>query len=185
MITIIYSLAAIITPIFGFLVDKIGKKGLIMFASSGLLIAAHTTIAFLNDTTIPNYLVLIPLLMMGIFYSTYVAVIWPSFPLVVKEESLGTAFGMVTAFQNGMLVAAAAIVGVIAGDTLDDKGGYFWTEIFLLGLAVLGMITTLFINYVDFNGEKVLHLPKRSSQLRIPSSFTSIIDSNNFNVRQN
>ena len=156
MITIIFVIGIMWTPIFGKLVDVFGKRGIIMLISCILIIGAHILIAFLNDTTSPNYLILIPLVMLGFFFSTYSVVIWPSLPLVVEQKMVGKAFGMVTVFQNCMLAAAPAIVGLISDNTKSNDFGYFWTEIFLLGLVVLAFVNTIFISVFDSKSGSVL-----------------------------
>ena len=41
-------------------------------------------------------LLIVSLLVMGIFYSCYASVIWPSVTLVVDNSRLGTAYGVVS-----------------------------------------------------------------------------------------
>ncbi len=37
---------------------------------------------------------LIPLLLLGIFYASYAAVLWPCIPLICDKKILGTGFGI-------------------------------------------------------------------------------------------
>jgi len=159
MLTIIFIIAAIITPIFGKIVDKIGKRALIMQFSITLLIVAHCIVAFMPDSEpgSPNYFIVVPLVMMGVFYATYAAIIWPCYPLVVEVRALGTAFGIVTACQNAMLVVAPLLVGYIHDNTTGDGTGYFWTEIFLIGIAVCGWLCNLVVNVADVSRGKILN----------------------------
>jgi MFS family permease len=149
ILLILYVIAAIVTPIFGRVVDKIGKRAYLMQISISLLMLGHAMVAFFPDSTTPTYIVILPLLCFGVFYATYAAVIWPCYPLVVEERTLGTAFGIVTAFQNAFLFLAPLLVGVINNATPNDDFGYFWTEIFLFGMGALGFCCNIMVNIVD------------------------------------
>ena len=41
-----------------------------------------------------------PLILQGIAFSIFAAVIWPSVPLCVEQRYVGIAFGLMSAFQN-------------------------------------------------------------------------------------
>lgn len=56
-------------------------------------------------------------MLVGTGFSIYAAAIWGSVPYVVKPEQLGTAFGMITAFQNIGLVVTPLSVGFIKDST--------------------------------------------------------------------
>jgi nitrate/nitrite transporter NarK len=89
----IFLISALVTPFFGIVVDKYGKTGYFMLGSLVLFLFAH--ILFVSLPTNAGALVLVPLVMMGIFYSTYAAVFWPCVPLVVEKRVIGTAYGVV------------------------------------------------------------------------------------------
>ena len=55
--------------------------------------------------------------------------LWPSIALVVKESKLGTAYGFITAVQNGGLALFPVIVSTLTNNhNLDKK--YFYVEIY-------------------------------------------------------
>ena len=41
-----------------------------------------------------------PLILQGVAFSIFAAVIWPSVPLCVEQRHVGTAFGVMSAVQN-------------------------------------------------------------------------------------
>lgn len=43
---------------------------------------------------------ILPLVLMGIFYSFYAAVLWPCIPIICIPQIVGTGFGICTAIQN-------------------------------------------------------------------------------------
>jgi MFS family permease len=61
-------------------------------------------------SSIPMYLV-IPMSMMGIAFSLIPAVMWPSVAIIVNQEKLGTAYGLMTMIQNIGLFAFNLIIG--------------------------------------------------------------------------
>ena len=83
-LTIIFICSAFITPFFGILIDKYAMIGYVMLVSLCLfLFSLIIFIMFPKD--IDESYVIIPLVMMGLFYSTYAAVFWPCIPLVVEN----------------------------------------------------------------------------------------------------
>ncbi|NOX38868.1 MAG: major facilitator superfamily domain-containing protein 1 [Calditrichaeota bacterium] len=97
--------AMIFTPLFGLLVDYIGKRALLMMFGSLLLIPVYLLMAY---TSVPLY---IPMAMMGIAFSLIPAVMWPSVAYIVEQSKLGTAYGVMTMIQNIGLFAFNVIIG--------------------------------------------------------------------------
>ncbi len=84
------------TPLLGLLVDKIGKRALLMMIGSVLLVPVYLMMAY-THTQASLYL---PMAMMGIAFSLVPAVIWPSVAYIVDQNKLGTAYGLMTVVQN-------------------------------------------------------------------------------------
>lgn len=92
----VYMSASFITPIFGLIVDKYARRVIMMIISVCIFVAA--LLIFLSIPSDCNALLpLIPLILTGIFYSTYAAIFWPCIPIVVEPKMCGTAFGVVNA----------------------------------------------------------------------------------------
>jgi MFS family permease len=103
-------LAAIVaTPIFGLVVDKFGRRGLLMVFGSLLLPA---TFAILGLT---HWSLWISTVLMGISFSLVPAVLWPSVTFLVEERRFGTAFGLMT-----MLQAIGLTIGNLVAGGLND-----------------------------------------------------------------
>ena len=106
-------LAAIFaTPLFGLMVDKIGRRSLAMFIGSLLLLASFPTLLF------TNWSLWVTTVMIGIAFSLVPAVIWPSIAYLVEEQRLGTAYGLSFMIQNIGLT-----VFNLAAGRLNDWGG--------------------------------------------------------------
>jgi MFS family permease len=88
-------LAAIFaTPLFGFIVDRVGKRSLFMTVGSLLLLPVFIILAY------SDWNLWITTVMLGISFSLVPAVLWPSVAYLVEEDRLGTAYGLMTMVQN-------------------------------------------------------------------------------------
>jgi MFS family permease len=82
------------TPLFGLLVDKLGKRALFMMAGSFLLMPVYVMMAY---HVAPLW---VPIVMMGVAFSLIPAVMWPSVAYIVEERRLGTAYAVMTLIQQ-------------------------------------------------------------------------------------
>jgi len=104
--------AMIATPLFGLLVDRVGKRALFMVLGSILLMPVYLMMAYLPFSQVvtlhvPFYgtwsLPVVPLVatsMMGIAFSLIPAVMWPSVAYIVDQARLGTAYALMTLIQQ-------------------------------------------------------------------------------------
>lgn len=95
------------TPLLGIIVDKIGKRALLMMIGSVLLVPVYLIMAYTHTQTA----LYLPMAMMGIAFSLIPAVIWPSVAYIVDQSKLGTAYGLMTAIQNIGLFGFNIIIG--------------------------------------------------------------------------
>jgi MFS family permease len=114
--------AMICTPLFGLLVDRVGRRSLFMMLGSLLLVPVYLMMAYtrmpqlvlfevplpFSDLVFPVYL---PLLMMGVAFSLIPAVLWPSVAYIVEQGKLGTAYGLMTMIQNIGLAGFNLLIG--------------------------------------------------------------------------
>jgi MFS family permease len=113
--------AMIFTPLFGYLVDRVGKRSLFMMFGSLLLVPVYLMMAYMR---IP---LLVPMAMMGIAFSLVPAVMWPSVAYIVDEKKLGTAYGLMTMIQNIGLAGFNLMIGWAndySGASQANPGGY-------------------------------------------------------------
>jgi MFS family permease len=156
--------AMIFTPLFGLLADKIGKRSLLMMFGSLLIIPVYLMMAYkvgrpdlMNDADfikislsyleinamIPIYLIY-PMAMMGIAFSLIPAVMWPSVALIVPNEKLGTAYGLMTMIQNIGLFGFNLLIGFtndFANASADNPEGY---NLGMWIFSILGFLGLLF-----------------------------------------
>jgi len=151
LILIIYISSAIINPLFGFFIDKIGKRGKFILVSAGICFFTHFLLLVLHDGTelSPNYGVIGALLAKGLFISILSPVFWPCISLVVDKKATGTAYGIVGSMVNLAIASVPLVFGAIHDATKDSHAGYFWPEVLLLILASVSIFVTTLICIVD------------------------------------
>ncbi len=149
----------VFTPIFGWLVDKKGKRATLMFYGSGMLLVSHLVLSLTGITPF------IALFVIGIALSLVPAAMWPGVARIVEEKRLGTAYGIMTSIQNlglwGFPILAGIIldatnVGVEKGGTLD----YTYTVLMFAGLGILGFFFSFFLKQADSKNNNVLEVPE-------------------------
>ena len=126
------------TPLFGLMVDKIGKRALFMMFGSMLLIPVYLIMGY---TRVSLY---VPMAMMGVAFSLIPAVMWPSVAYIVDQSKLGTAYGLMTMIQNIGLFGFNLLIGWAndhGGASVQNPQGYrLGMQIF----SVLGFLGMLF-----------------------------------------
>ena len=99
--------AMVATPLFGLLVDRVGRRALFMMAGSALLVPAFVLLVPGLGLTPTLYL---PIALLGVAFSLVPAVMWPSVTYVVEQHRLGTAYALMTLVQQvGVMVMNWAI----------------------------------------------------------------------------
>jgi MFS family permease len=99
--------AMIATPLFGLLVDKVGKRALFMVFGSFLMMPVFLMMAY---HVAP---LAVPVAMMGIAFSLIPAVMWPSVAYIVDEKRLGTAYAVMTLIQQIGVMLMPLVIGFL------------------------------------------------------------------------
>src|SRR5271154_565726 len=97
--------AMVATPLFGLMVDRVGRRAILMMMGSLLLIPVYLMMGY---THINLY---VPMGMMGVAFSLIPAVMWPSVAYIVDQSKLGTAYGLMTMIQNIGLTGLNLLIG--------------------------------------------------------------------------
>jgi len=137
--SIIIAASMVLAPFAGNLVDRIGRRARLMIIGSGLMIIAHLMLGLTHLTPVVSMIVL------GAAFVLVPACIWPCVPLIVDEQRVGTAFGVMTAIQN---------IGLAffpwANGTLHDATGKFTaSQIMFAGLGTCGLIFSILLFHAD------------------------------------
>lgn len=130
----------IFTPLFGLLVDRVGRRATLMVAGTILLL--------------PNYFLLmaapvtpwLPMALMGIAFSLIPAVMWPSVAYLAPARSVGTALGVMTMFQQiGMMLVPWAIGRVNARYVTAESADYLPMMSIFTALVAVGILFALLL----------------------------------------
>ena len=108
------------TPLFGALVDKVGKATTWMVVGAALVLTSHLIITFAPQG-VPAY-AYIAIALLGIGYSLVPSAMWPSVPKIIPEKNLGTAYSLIYWVQNMGMWAVPIYVGKIFANTITEPG---------------------------------------------------------------
>ncbi|CAK9292040.1 unnamed protein product [Gordionus sp. m RMFG-2023] len=176
--SIVYIISAFISPILGFVVDKVGRNLTWITISFLFAIVAHSLMAF---TLLANpYFCMV---LLGISYSILASALWPLVSYEVPAYQLGTAYGLMQAFMNGGL----ALFSQVAGALVDFKG-YLFLEIFFLSLLFIGLLANAVLQMNDKFRRGVLDVSPAERELKLTlhptSSASTLLSSNRLNPQR-
>jgi MFS family permease len=156
--------AMIATPLFGLLVDRVGRRAMFMALGSVLLMPVYLMMAYLPST--PTIQVWLPLfgahvwpvslfvsvIMMGVAFSLIPAVMWPSVAYIVGQGKLGTAYALMTLIQQIGFFALNLIIGKandLAGASAINPQGYVAGMWIFSVLGILGVVFSLLLRRTE------------------------------------
>ena len=150
MVSMIPFCTVIGTPLFGILVDRVGKATSWMILGSCLVLVAHIVLAFAPEgRQLFGYL---GIAILGIGYSLVPAAMWPSVPKIIPEKNLGTAYSLIYWIQNmGMLLVPIFVGGVIkryvieAGNHAQEITAALKAEYIFIGLGIVAVSVSLLL----------------------------------------
>lgn len=147
-ITMIPFFTVIFTPLFGAIVDKVGKATHWMIVGAFLVLVAHLIIAF-APAGVPFYGYL-GIAILGIGYSLVPSAMWPSVPKIVPEKTLGTAYSLIYWIQNmGMLLVPVFVGGIFkkasADGGVNEASAAVSAEYIFIGLAIIAITVSLLL----------------------------------------
>lgn len=170
MVTMIPFFTVIFTPLFGTLVDKIGKGTRWMIIGSVLVLTSHLIIAFAPSETYFGY---VSIALLGVGYSLVPAAMWPSVPKIIPEKNLGTAYSLIYWIQNMGMLIVPIFVGLIfnkyitadEGDAIriaQEQTAAVGAEYIFIGLGIVAVVVSLlFAASSKKNPQLELDLPNK------------------------
>ena len=99
----------------------------------------------------------------GMFYSTFVAIIWPSMTLAVPKSATAMALGIAVTIQNVFMTSCPYYFGLV--NKSRDFRAYNNS---LLSLAMMGGVTLVFgiaMWIIDLRTGKLLSLPENDKRV--------------------
>jgi MFS family permease len=152
----VYITTAVITPLFGLVLDRVGKRATIMLFGSLVIVPCHLALG------LTNFSPLLPMIGLGVSFSLVASALWPSIPLLIEEKRLGTAFGLTTLLQN----AGLTVFPWAAGKLTDVAGGDYKNSLLMFaGLGVFALILSILLRLSARKGPSTkIELPTRLAQ---------------------
>ena len=139
MVAMIPFFTLVFAPLFGAVVDRVGRGTKIMILGSAMILFAHLTVAFAPGVPAFGF---IAIGVLGLGYSLVPAAMWPSLPKIIAESRLGTAFSLVYWVQNIGLFTVPIVVGHI----IDRASSPVVAEYFFIGLAVCAIVVSVLLS---------------------------------------
>lgn len=136
----------IFTPIFGALIDRLGKAASVMTFGSLILLIVHLTFAL---TDFPPY---VPMILLGVSFSLVPAAMWPTMVKLVEEKQIGTAYGLMYSIQNLGLWGFPILAGIILDATNPGEPAtlnYTYTILMFAALGLLGLFFGFMLKHND------------------------------------
>ncbi|HID39322.1 MAG TPA: MFS transporter, partial [Calditrichaeota bacterium] len=137
--SIIIFASMVFAPFAGHLVDKIGRRASLMVVGSILLIPSYLLLAFTH--IYPAY----SMILLGASFVLVPAAMWPSVPLIVKKEQVGTAFGLITFIQN----IGLALFPYLNGWMRDVTHTYTASMLMFASLGIFGLLFAFLLKKAD------------------------------------
>jgi len=135
-----------LTPVIGILVDKVGHR--ITFCIVGMLAMVAGNLGMIMTHWNPVIFVSV----IGVAFSIVPAALWPCFPLIIDENYIGTAYGLLQSVNNLAMVIMYYMAGFV-NDMFDQNPVY--VLIFFTGLLICAVILTMAWWIVDRRTGKI------------------------------
>jgi MFS family permease len=137
--SIVIFASMIFAPFAGRLVDKVGRRATLMIIGSLILIPSHLVMGLTR--LFPAY----PMIALGAAFVLVPAAMWPTIPLIVPKDKVGTAFGLTTMIQN----IGLALFPFLNGKLRDITSSYTASAVMFAGLGLAGLVFALLLKRAD------------------------------------
>lgn len=154
--------AIIATPLFGLLVDRVGKRALFMMFGSILLMPVYLLMAYSHVS------LYVPVVMLGIAFSLIPAIMWTSIAYLVEQSRLGAAYALMSLIQQIGFAFFNWAIGRAndhAGAGLSNPGGYALGMWIFSALGFVGLFFAILLRLRETgpNGHGLETITARSS----------------------
>ena len=135
-----------LAPFAGGMVDRVGRRASVMILGALLMIPCYLVLAF---TMIPPRF---PMILLGASFVLVPAAIWPSIPLIVDKNRVGTAFGLMTMIQN----IGLGLFPWLNGKLRDVTHTYEASMVMFACLGLAGFVFAVLLKRSDMRSGNVL-----------------------------
>jgi MFS-type transporter involved in bile tolerance (Atg22 family) len=120
-----------------------------MIVGSLLMIPSHALMGLTHINPI------LPMIVLGAAFVLVPAAMWPSIPLLVPKEKVGTAFGLCTMVQN----IGLALFSFLNGKLRVYSHGYTASMVMFASLGAIGLVFALLLKRADRRAGSILENP--------------------------
>ncbi len=144
--SIIIFASMVCAPFAGQLVDRWGRRATLMIVGSLIMIPSHLTLGLTR--IYPAW----PMIALGTAFVLVPAAMWPSIPLIVPKDKVGTAFGLTTMIQN----VGLATFPFLNGKLRELTSSYTASMVMFAGLGLAGLVFAVLLKRADAREGDVL-----------------------------
>eukprot|EP01084_Bolivina_argentea_P000514 963_1 len=165
-------IAAIFTPIQGFICDYYGKRMPFMITSGFCFLFGNLFVCFIGNAIRSDGLLIFGLILIGFGYAIGAGTCWPCCGIIVKQKYLATALGFWACVDNGFQALCIYIIGAFqetySQEEIDKESPnpvrineYNHSRYLWIVLSILILIWTLILWCLDKKyGNNILMLPE-------------------------
>ncbi len=159
LISLIPFFTVVFTPLFGFLVDRVGKATIWMIVGAFAVLISHIILAFAPAGI--SFYGYFAISLLGLGYSLVPSAMWPSVSRIVKDSNLATAFSLLYWIQNLGLLLVPIVVGAILSSG-ENNITVVYAEYFFIVLSVIAVLVSFCLRvYAKMKGNTILDLSMR------------------------
>lgn len=152
--SLLFLVAAVATPPFGSVVDRIGMRAHFLLASSILVTICYALIYTVSP--------MVTMFALGVVFTGFAGALWPSFALTVPQNQLGTAYGVAITMQNCGLSSVPMLVGHL--QAIGGTGNFLQViQLFFL-FGVFGIVVSLMICHTNMVTNGTLNLSSNEAE---------------------
>ena len=137
--SIIIFASMICAPFAGQLVDKWGRRATLMIVGALIMVPSHLTLGLTRVSPVW------PMIALGVSFVLVPAAMWPSIPLIVPKDKVGTAFGLTTMVQN----IGLAVFPFLNGKLREVTSSYTASMVMFAGLGLAGLVFAVLLKRAD------------------------------------
>lgn len=153
--------AIVLTPLFGFIYDKIGRGADLMIIGAVLLTSVNVMFAlpFINQW----WMAIILMALLGVAFSMVPSAMWPSLAKIIPERQLGTTYALTFYIQNIGLMIVPIFIGNLRQNLRDNYKGienalpggnvvvddFTLPMIFFAGICSIAIVVAVILKRVD------------------------------------
>lgn len=135
----------VLTPLFGYLYDRVGRGATLMLIGSLLLTIVHIVFAIPNINSVA--IAVCMMVILGIAFGLVPSAMWPSVPKIIPMHLLGTAYAIIFYIQNIGLSMVPILIGKINQANTNENGIIDYTQSMFTfaSFGVIAIVISIFL----------------------------------------